>query len=456
MVFRKLFSVFLVFCSFFSLAQPDPHDPIQAKEDKLLQTPPYDFYLNFDELNFLPIQYLDLKEIKVPFDKLRGAHKSYPIDSCMDGFEEERSFSSVAKEVIAKSLIPESDMTQADFRSAFSSSCSYDKTVVGIYSKAHQCHPGSELKAGLAQYPFCEGLSVSDVEAYLKKDRSLENFRKEGAERLVADMNAVSAGMNRARELALKEGNKDFSSLEELWTGLMGCLGHIESLDTRKGLYFNLPSLFQDDMDEAQKKAVVDSYYEERVAEKNSKEKALKDYMASLNLEAPADVKVYFYMRKGQSKPDDLTLGLYQFENNPAGNIQGCIDKWNRTYGTKKDSSGNSCYIAKNRAAVTRALMSPQQSFNIFCGIHKLQQSFAIQAHMSVGPKNKSAKANEKCVTPFIYAGLGYMHYGSLHLTAPSIPLTNGTAKAPAATDKFLSCMKQNLKEKGLLDESNP
>lgn len=65
-----------------------------------------------------------------------------------------------------------------------------------------------------------------------------------------------------------------------------------------------------------------------------------------------------------------------------------------------------------------KVLGSSYQSFNAFCGIHKVVQTFAIQVNTSSSssthPSNGGKTAANRCVTPHFYAGKAYNHFGPL------------------------------------------
>ncbi len=69
-----------------------------------------------------------------------------------------------------------------------------------------------------------------------------------------------------------------------------------------------------------------------------------------------------------------------------------------------------------------KILGSSQHSFNSFCGVHKVVETFAIQAYTknssSTHPTNVSGSGLKspanRCVTPYFYAGWAYNHFGPL------------------------------------------
>jgi len=94
-------------------------------------------------------------------------------------------------------------------------------------------------------------------------------------------------------------------------------------------------------------------------------------------------------------------------------------ESWNAMNGGKQ-----SCQLPTNgsQAEMIKILGSSHQSFNSFCGIHKVVETFAIQAYTvkasATHPSNMTSSglkgAANRCVTPYFYAGWAYNHFGPL------------------------------------------
>ena len=80
------------------------------------------------------------------------------------------------------------------------------------------------------------------------------------------------------------------------------------------------------------------------------------------------------------------------------------------------------------------------QSFNAFCGAHKLIETFSIQINTNnahaTHPDNAIngvlKSAENRCVSPHFYAGWAYNHFG---------PLQNSTGKN---LDELFSCIEKS------------
>ncbi len=136
---------------------------------------------------------------------------------------------------------------------------------------------------------------------------------------------------------------------------------------------------------------------------------------------------VLFYNDSLQKKKVSQTnIGIYQFSPSYRGNIYPCIRQWNQ--------DGRGCKITNlSDAKAKEILSSPQQSFNIFCGVTKILQMFHIQVNTTNPayrdrPRNIASR-KKQCVHPFWHKSKAYNHFG---------PLQNSTGKN---LDKFLSCL---------------
>lgn len=69
-----------------------------------------------------------------------------------------------------------------------------------------------------------------------------------------------------------------------------------------------------------------------------------------------------------------------------------------------------------------RILGSAKQTFNAFCGVNKILQTFSVQVNTTktwaTHPNNfhngKLINGKDRCITPFIYSGRAYNHFGPL------------------------------------------
>lgn len=175
--------------------------------------------------------------------------------------------------------------------------------------------------------------------------------------------------------------------LERLWTKMLYCLSYTESLS-----------------------GSPDSSYSRNIASKH----APSDYDKAEG--------VTFYEDPLQDEVSRLNIGIYQFTPNTDGNIKACIRSWNDLH--------PKCQIKEklSKGESIKLLGSNFQTFNSFCGVNKIMQSFAVQVNTrssgSTHPANiqsgKLVSANNRCVSPFFYSGKAYNHFG---------PLMNSTGK---------------------------
>ena len=231
----------------------------------------------------------------------------------------------------------------------------------------------------LIRHPLCES-TTKTLSSTMKKVPNQSTIDK---------LNRFSGVINTLRMEVL---NGDPSAKKELlgnWTKFFSCLAYSESLGSS------------------------DSTASNNVAAKN----------APSGYRKPAGVE--FYEDKAQPSVSRLNIGMFQFTPNSGGNIQPCIRAWNQM-----NESKSSCQINQkaSQSELIKTLGSSLQSFNAFCGVHKLIQTFAIQVNTTktsathpANLENGKLKPSElRCVTPYFYSGWAYNHFG---------PFQNSTGK---------------------------
>lgn len=245
--------------------------------------------------------------------------------------------------------------------------------------------------SSLMSHPLCT-VSTESLKKTLKKVPSKATVEK---------LNRFTTEMNLLRAQALAGNSVAKAELQKKWTRVFSCLSYSESLKTS------------------------DSSISRSVASR----------FAPDNYEKPPGVE--FYEDLLQPLVSRLNIGMYQFTPNSAGNIKSCLKAWNEI-----NSGSASCQVPTNggRAEMIKILGSSQQSFNAFCGIHKVVETFAIQAYTqkasATHPSNQTASGlkspGERCVTPYFYAGWAYNHFG---------PLQNSTG---SNMDELHSCIENS------------
>lgn len=141
---------------------------------------------------------------------------------------------------------------------------------------------------------------------------------------------------------------------------------------------------------------------------------------------APADYRkpagVAFYIDPKQPEVSQLNIGTYQFTPDIEGNIRACARQWNNLF--------PQCAVSLNskKAEMVRVLGSELQTFNIFCGINKIHQTFSIQVnsvdskrtHINNKLSGKLKSPANRCVTINFFSSYAYNHFG---------PFQNSTGK---------------------------
>lgn len=223
----------------------------------------------------------------------------------------------------------------------------------------------------LIRHPLCLS-NTANLGATIKKVPNQATIDK---------LNRFAVTINTLRQDVL---NGDMSAKKEIlstWSKLFSCLAYSESLGSSDSL--------------------------------TSKNVAAK--VAPAGYRKPAGVE--FYEDKDQPVASRLNIGMFQFTPDSSGNVQPCIRAWNELHANK-----TSCQVSRSagQAELIKVFGSSLQSFNAFCGIHKLIQTFAIQVNTSktnaTHPANisngKFKSYEQRCVTPYFYSGWAYNHFG--------------------------------------------
>lgn len=223
----------------------------------------------------------------------------------------------------------------------------------------------------LIRHPLCMSTS-SNLASTIKKVPNQATIDK---------LNRFAIEVNGFRESVI---NGDMNAKKELlttWSRFFSCLSYSESLGTSDSA--------------------------------TSKNVALK--VAPAGYRKPAGVE--FYEDPSQPAASKLNIGMFQFTPNAGGNVQPCIRAWNEMHANKA-----SCQVSRkaSQSDLIKVFGSSLQSFNAFCGVHKLIQTFAIQVNTTktsaTHPSNlingKLKPYEQRCVTPYFFSGWAYNHFG--------------------------------------------
>lgn len=128
---------------------------------------------------------------------------------------------------------------------------------------------------------------------------------------------------------------------------------------------------------------------------------------------------VKFYYDDDQNREESRwNVGLYQFVLDRSGNISPCITAWK-----KLKLPGSSKINSYDYKKMGNVIGSPAQSFNSFCGVNKILQSYLVQVYSNdkkrTHPENllangKLKKPENRCVTLHHNKKVAYAHFGPL------------------------------------------
>ena len=263
--------------------------------------------------------------------------------------------------------------------------------VIGSYYGTSE-NDNNYFPTSLIRHPRC-GVTKSTLAKTLKNIPNQLTIDK---------LNNYSSKVNTLRKQVIAGDMQAKAELLSIWSRFFSCLGYTESLSSG------------------------DSANSVRVAKKYS----------PVGYRKPAAVE--FYEDPNQDQESRLNIGMFQFTPSSSGNIQSCLKAWNEVH--KKTAPSCLLNIKGNQEEMIKILGSSLQSFNTFCGIHKLIQTFAVQVNTTktsaTHPYNlvngKLLPAEQRCVSPHFLAGKAYNHFG---------PFQNSTG---TNLDKFYSCIEQS------------
>jgi hypothetical protein len=299
--------------------------------------------------------------------------------------------------------------------------------------------PENSEPVGLMSHPLCIQ-DESQIAAILGADfvpqvtvEEIDPVSKKMIKKQVADQNAIKAlrdfslASNEDRRRALAGDKQALESFSSRMTQMMGCLSYEESLKTA-GKNEKADAAFQMAMDvvPGSKKYFTGS---DGVARRPASVLVAEDRHGDFFL------KLRKHKKDGTLTPEVLkelegaykpwpVVGMYQF-NPKGGNTGPCIEQWNQIVDKPE------CKIdGSSPTDVMRALASPGQTFNTFCGVQKIVQAFNSQVNTkfvndpvkgktstdpsNILPNGKLKAPKDRCVSLVARSGGGniYSHFG--------------------------------------------
>jgi hypothetical protein len=289
---------------------------------------------------------------------------------------------------------------------------------------------------GLASHPLCR-MDAGSM-AYILGDNSVPDSDT------IATINGFADKVNDLRVRAKTDKNAA-RKLSRTWSTLFGCLAYAESLaspgdvDPDKTKYDGLFRSFVDSREDIRR-----AFDQAGITERPSGVLFWTDrdggfYRELYKARDEGTLTPEFRALLETKYPTWTVAGLYQFSPEAYGNASTCMEQWN------EERPG--CRINFNDPAASLAIASPGQTFNAYCGVMKVVESFNSQINTvnvtGVHPENllsngRIKPSERRCVSLVARAGRGriYAHFG---------PLRNSTGKNLAA---LMSCVKETMHEK--------
>ncbi len=359
-----------------------------------------------------------------------------------------------------------------------------------------------QMATGLLSHPFCSVNEVS-IAHMLGEDKNGVSYVPQPE--VVAKMANFTRTLESARQRAVAGQPDARADFVKIFSVFMGCLAYGESLTTtgdpdnpvqkqtfdqryadyiggtpalqkafgvvegrpsperpsgvivsrdRNGAYFTLLNrlAINADLTEADRSAMSEALAlsKEKIAPK------LRDRLPrEVTLESwTAEERDVLKKALGLLYEEWLSVGLYQFMPSSNGNIIPCVDTWNQTYRQP------SCQIAKTEPHTARALLSPGQNFNAFCGVQKIVHAISTQVNTSssLGTDRANHRAGrrageillappaQRCVTLYGRGGRGrmYAHFGPLRNSVMNRKTPSGE-RIPDNMEALFDCVDSAL-----------
>lgn len=134
----------------------------------------------------------------------------------------------------------------------------------------------------------------------------------------------------------------------------------------------------------------------------------------------------HYYDATQDDPASQFNIGLFQFSPDSSGNIVSCIENWNHQFPNCQIELKSLKSKSARDKKMAKILGSSDQLFNAYCGVNKIVQTFYVQAHtkdtLKTAEDNQASNGKllpptKRCVTPHIYKGWGYNHFGPLQNT---------------------------------------
>jgi hypothetical protein len=355
------------------------------------------------------LRYISDEELLRPYTQMRKNDPRFNVDQCVPGLEGDRNFGEIVDFFISAMM----GERERDHLFAFQGSrVPKDADIARIFNLST---PDPFLD--FSEVLHCENFALEEF-----KERLGPSSKKHSEEELQMLMDKSHRWASKLNGY-VREGKK--TEVHNVFSRLARCLGFVESLDQTKGLYAIKPStdnqLNHEGKVKELKEKIMSIEYGKKIAYRSW---LLKLKEMGIN-EIPEDVDVYVdYQMKNLP-----VFGLFQFTPSVDDNVRTCVEQWNLIYG-----KNNKCVIStSDKNDIFKALVSPKQVFNAYCGVKKIQQMMAVQ-------KYKKTDEEASCISIHRTPKKTYNHFGPfIGTTGPRFHLDN-VHVVPSNMDKLLTC----------------
>lgn len=144
-----------------------------------------------------------------------------------------------------------------------------------------------------------------------------------------------------------------------------------------------------------------------------------------------------------------LGIGLYQYTTATESSVFPCMQQWNERFSSKPGCSVRE----RNEAEHVSVLGSSLQTFNAFCGVHRISTQFDTMVNSTelkrtaLANKNVNGSlkpANDRCVSLFASPRKYFVHYSALGNLIPGINNGHGNLGI------LMNCVDTGIKKLGL------
>jgi hypothetical protein len=393
--YRIPFFIFTLIFSVYSEASDELKSAVQMTTEAL------------NKLENFKIERCDENEKDASEDQLqKNRELSTFMKKCFDtlpGFEAPSSFSDAIKLAVEFNLPPQGNMLSLN-------------NVLEIYNvktvpdKDNPTGQNWETKVGLFSHRMCTSIDNYFIGRNSSSKHSIILNSKNEIKKFTDSYNSIFDEYKTAlkNKSSKEEIEKIFMKMKRFYMAMLSSMAKRESLSD------------------------ADSHKSSK-ADSEQSSSFHKYFGGSGDFSRPKGVKFY-YDSEQDHEISKRNIGLYQFS--PTSNIDDCFTAWNNTVGKRSQACKIDFSQSRKEMNLQKFLQTAasDQIFNAFCGANKIVQSYGIQVNAktfknpnyssmqlthkeNLQPQGKIKAPEDRCISPFVFSGNAFMHFGVLGFT---------------------------------------